>query len=349
VTEATTEIHWYIQRGTEKIGPLTRSEIVQRAKDKQLKSSDFIWHDGLGEWQPAAKLSELMRGNAQSTETSGEERTSPKEGKARSKDKDVVQSINRLDNRVHGASKALFDAMGVAGKDDVPALFLKENYFGGRIKRGLPIEILKGKAAKYLTILFSWLYLLVVFLLLGSAWQFLPLRKTEFLSIRLRRRVQPTAVFPFAVTYLVQLMVGQILIGLILFISSIGASVVSAIIKDSTPFFFLAALSALLWVISVGWFFYCNYTLWRLFRDAEEDGLLEYQAILEYGYPKKVRLIGGISTAGLEEQLTGVMSLCETLSKTDFSPWEQLTVHGDASQRGLIGRTWMKVSSIFMG
>ncbi len=347
MSETANKIYWYVQRGTEKIGPLTRSEIVQRAKDKQLKSSDFIWHDGLGDWQPASKLQELMRASAPSTEAGSEERSSPNERKARSKD--VAQSINRFDDRVQGVSKALFEAMGVAGKDDVPALFLKENYFGGRIKRGLPIEILKGKAAKYLTILFSWLYLFVVFLLLGSAWQFLPLRKTEFLSIRLRRRVQPTAVFPFAVTYLVQLMVGQIIIGLLLFISSIGASIVSAIIVDPTPFFFLAALTALLGVISVGWFFYCNYTLWRLFRDAEEDGLLEYQAILEYGYPKKIRLIGGISTAGLEEQLTGVMSLCETLSKTDFSPWEQLTVHGDASQRGLIGRMWMRVSSIFTG
>jgi DNA-directed RNA polymerase subunit RPC12/RpoP len=280
-------------------------------------------------------------GEAPSTSTAS---AGAKTNKGPTKGAAALDSIKKLDSQVEQAERALIDALSMTEKDDTAAIFLKANYLAGRTKRGLNIEILKGKAAMILTLVFSWFYILVVLWALGSAWQFLPLRKTEFISITLRRRARFSALIPFAIAYFVRLVVGIIVISLLVVSTGCVSVVASYIVNDPTPLMLLALASVIGGLLSFLWCLYCNYTLAKMMRGIDEEALLEYQAVLEYGYPTKVALIKGISSAGLDKQLAGLMTLCDTLSKTEFSPWEQVTLHN--ARQGFLGRTWAGLKSM---
>jgi hypothetical protein len=270
-----------------------------------------------------------------------------KDGRGPGKGTAALDSVKRLDSQLEQASKALIDALAITEKDETAAIFLRANYLGGRTKRGLSFEFLKGTAALILTVVFSWLYILVVLWLLGSAWQFLPLRKTEFLSITLRRRARFSAVIPFAIAYFVRLTMGSIIIGVVWTLASCFSGVAAGVIKDPTPLAILGIASLVAGLLAFLWYLYCNYTLAKMFRSIDEEGILEYQATLAYGYPRKVTLIKGISSAGLEKQLAGLIALCDTLSKTEFSPWEQVTVHN--ARQGFVSRTLGGLKALVAG
>ncbi len=271
----------------------------------------------------------------------------PRESKGPARAGAALDPFKKFDSQLDQASRALIDALSVTEKEDNPAIFLKENYLGGRTRRGLSMEFLKGTTAMILTIIFSWAYILIVLWLLGSAWQFLPLRKTEFLAIRLRRRARLAAVIPFAIAYFARLLVAYVVVGLLLGLAGCFSAIAAAVVKDVTPLAILGLAGLVGGGLLTLWYLYCNYTLSKMLRNVEEEGLLEYQAVVEYGYPRKVALIKGISSAGLEKQLAGLMTLCDTLSNTEFSPWEQVTLHG--ARQGLISRTLGGLKSMVAG
>lgn len=259
----------------------------------------------------------------------------------------ALGSMKRLDSQFEQASKALIDALTITEKDETAAIFLKANYLGGRTRRGVSVDFLKGTAGLVLTLVFSWLYILVILWLLGSAWQFLPLRKTEFLSITLKRRARFSAVIPFAIVYFVRLTVGEIVISVLSGCVSVCSLVAAYVIKDPRLLAIAVLASFVAGILSFLWYLYCNYKLAKMFREIDEEGILEYQAALSYGYPRKVTLIKGISSAGLEIQLAGLIALCDTLSKTEFSPWEQVTLH--SARQGFISRSFGALKSLVVG
>jgi hypothetical protein len=73
--------------------------------------------------------------------------------------------------------------------------------------------------------------------------------------------------------------------------------------------------------------------------------LMRTKVYLEYGFPRKYRLLCGYSDAPLQNQVAGVKSLCEAISRSEFAPWPQISTHG--STGGLIGAIYGRVSQLF--
>jgi len=59
----------------------------------------------------------------------------------------------------------------------------------------------------------------------------------------------------------------------------------------------------------------------------ELDNLHRTEIVFEYGFPNKHLLLFGISDAPIDQQMEGVLMLCEAISKAEFSRWDQFTAH----------------------
>jgi hypothetical protein len=63
------EKRYFLKKEKITLGPFT----LNKLKEKQLKSSDLVWHDGLSDWTPSGNLAEFQTGAT--TLTTGDERT----------------------------------------------------------------------------------------------------------------------------------------------------------------------------------------------------------------------------------------------------------------------------------
>ena len=52
---------WYIARGQQQKGPLTREQIIGAIKSEQLKDSDFLWKKGMAQWVLLASLPDFAK------------------------------------------------------------------------------------------------------------------------------------------------------------------------------------------------------------------------------------------------------------------------------------------------
>jgi hypothetical protein len=77
------------------------------------------------------------------------------------------------------------------------------------------------------------------------------------------------------------------------------------------------------------------------------DGLLRSAITLEYGFPRKYKLLQGISDAPIEKQLAGFSKLCRAIAKSTFSPWDQFSTHESHTGSGLVSATLNKIKGLY--
>lgn len=50
---------WYAESQGQRVGPMPRAQLTTLAAEGKLTPESLVWHDGLSDWTPAGKLSEL--------------------------------------------------------------------------------------------------------------------------------------------------------------------------------------------------------------------------------------------------------------------------------------------------
>lgn len=338
---------WHYSIDGEKLGPVSTPELRRLASIGQIAPTDLVWKDGMTDWIPASRIKDLFpagasgkpRANAPSGDGTGVSPTAlitEGAGKMTEGAGKMLEHVGRFSTQMHDISSSMFQSEAGAERDNHPAIFVREKYFGGCIQKGMNPNILHSLGSTILTILFSWVYLIAILYQMGAAWQFLPFHRTEFLSVRLRRRVRPAVIVPAIITWVVQVFA----VSFVLY-AGLGIAALVAAKLEIGAFAAMAGLIAL--GLSALWYAICNYTALKLIRGLDPDTLFDYQAVLEYGYPRKVALIRGTSGASVEQQLEGVLALCEKLSTVEFSRWDQVTTHG---RDGLMGGIWNRVQNL---
>ncbi len=197
-----------------------------------------------------------------------------------------------------------------------PAVFLQEQYFGGRTRIGTPLSTMGGILYFVGAAVFSWGYLVPFLWSTTSAWEFLPFTNTELARITLRQKILWSRVLPVAAVW----------------------SVCMAVVTILTILFTMAhpALGFLVWL--------AGYVLSNLGAAVLLKGianqLARSQIALQYGFPIKYQLLSGVSDAPIEQQIEGVLHLCQALAKAKFSRWDQFSSHGgrDGVLNAVFGR-----------
>lgn len=49
--------NWYVQKGNQRLGPMSLEAIQSMASSGQLAPNDYVWTDGMANWQPASTQS----------------------------------------------------------------------------------------------------------------------------------------------------------------------------------------------------------------------------------------------------------------------------------------------------
>jgi len=57
------EGQWYYTQNGQQTGPISFYQLQQLANTGGLKSSDYVWTDGQGDWKPAGEIAGLFAGN----------------------------------------------------------------------------------------------------------------------------------------------------------------------------------------------------------------------------------------------------------------------------------------------
>ena len=57
------EGQWYYTQSGQQVGPVSFYQLQQLANSGTLKSSDYVWTDGQGDWKPADEIVGLFAGN----------------------------------------------------------------------------------------------------------------------------------------------------------------------------------------------------------------------------------------------------------------------------------------------
>ena len=57
------EGQWYYTQNGQQTGPISFYQLQQLANTGTLKSSDYVWTDGQGDWKPASEIVGLFAGN----------------------------------------------------------------------------------------------------------------------------------------------------------------------------------------------------------------------------------------------------------------------------------------------
>ncbi|MCZ2341840.1 MAG: DUF4339 domain-containing protein [Bacteroidales bacterium] len=344
------EAEWYYAVNDQRNGPVTVAELRQLAQMGKIGPESMVWKDGMEEWKPASRIRGLLppapttagaataRAGTGTNTTSGTDATQAAaqvvaDGVATAGR--VLDQVGRFGDQMHRFSSSMFQSEG-GRDDDHPAIFVRGKYFGGCIQKGLPASTLRSFGSTLLAVLFSWAYLGLILYLMGAAWQFLPFHRTEFLSVRLRRRVRPSVIVPVIITWAVQMFAVYLL-------CLLGMAVAAGLAKTADSSGILALAGMAVGAITLLWYGICNFIALKALQNLESDGLFDFQAILEYGYPRKVALIRGTSGGSMEQQLEGVLTLCEQLGTVEFGRWDQVTTHG---REGMLGGIWNRVQNL---
>lgn len=50
---------WFVQRGSQRVGPMTRLELIRAMQTKMVYTHDLAWHEGPAAWQPISDIHEF--------------------------------------------------------------------------------------------------------------------------------------------------------------------------------------------------------------------------------------------------------------------------------------------------
>jgi hypothetical protein len=201
-----------------------------------------------------------------------------------------------------------------------PAILVEEQYFGGRTRIGTPLSAM-GELLFYVgAAVFSWAYLIPFLRSTTSAWEFLPFTNTELVRINLRQKILWSRVLPVKAVWLVCLAVATVL-----------------------TFLFAMAHPALGFLVWLAGYVFSNLGAALLLKGIANK-LARSQITLQYGFPIKYQLLSGLSDAPLEEQIEGVLHLCQALTKAKFSRWDQFSSHG--GRDGMLNAVFGRVSQL---
>lgn len=308
---------WHYSKAGKQHGPVSAADLKALVKSGELAPTDLIWKEGLAEWKTAGSIKGL---------TDYTDNAPPNHASNSATAKKLFQRAEQFAQQV---GKIATEAVAPSSINELskdsgqPAVFLREEFFGGRTQIGVPPESINSLGVMLGMILFSWPYVVPFLYSLGSSWEFLPFQRTEFVLIRLRQRIMWMRLLPFFVMWMLIIFA----IGIVALILTIFASgifhYISQWLGGSTGLF--AAL------VFVSGFFIGNFVVWRQLANQDSSALLRCQIVLEYGFPKKHVLLSGLSDAPVSHQIDGVLKLCAALSKTEFSSWEQFSSHSDQS------------------
>lgn len=283
---------WYYTNNGQKTGPITDLQLKQFVSTGEIKPTDSLWKEGMADWRPANSFKGLFQEAASSPPIANETLAPKNIWKNMSKMADTISSVTA-------------DSLGQDDEErNKPAIFLHEQYFGGRTRIGSNLKPLQTLGGKVVASIFSWFYLLSVIKGTISSWQFLPFRHTEYAKITLRQSIRWDKIFPIFATWI------------IIMIATLPISI--SITFAAGPIGMLAILFGL--VIT-------NLIACQMISSMELDNLHRTEIVFEYGFPNKHLLLFGISDAPIDQQMEGVLMLCEAISKAEFSRWDQFTAH----------------------
>lgn len=331
---------WFYSRNGERRGPVSSSELRRLAATGQLLPSDLVWKEGMENWVRASSSSDLF---PDASEPPAPPPPVDVPGGTRSAKETAKKIFERAESFARQVSTIARDAVSPTGFDELsqdtekPGIFLRDEFFGGRTRIGAPMSSLKTTGAFVGSLLFSWAYLLPFVTSLGSSWEFLPFSRTEFVRIRLRQRIVWQRLVQILLMWCMT-MFAFLVAALILFAFGAGlAQMLSEVLGASIGF-----LGSLVFVAG---YFVANGMAWKQLAGLTVEDLHRCQISLEYGFPRKYQLLSGLSDAPVAKQIDGVLKLCDAISKTQFSSWDQFSTHGD-NGHGLLGALFSRVSNI---
>ncbi len=292
---------WYYTKNGEKCGPITDLQLKQLAESGEIKPTDMLWKEGMAEWKSANLFKALFNSAPMAPQP-------PEQFSA----KKLWQNVGKVANQISAASSDVLSGDDSNGSQ--PAIILHSNYFGGRTRIGLDLKPLSTFSGTIVAAIVSWLYILSVIKSTISAWHFLPFGRTEYIKIKLEQSVKWNKIFPVFVTWLVFIII----------------SIVAALI-------FIPILNIFAILVFLFGYVVSNIIACQMISGFDINKMHMSVIKLEYGFPHKYSLLHGISDAPTNQQLDCVLSLCEAISKSDFSKWEQFTAHS-SGQSGMISR-----------
>jgi hypothetical protein len=201
-----------------------------------------------------------------------------------------------------------------------PAVFLHDQYFGARTRIGSPASAIGGMLYYVGAAIFSWAYLIPLLKSTTSAWEFLPYTNTELVRINLRQRILWSRVFPVQVIW---------------FVCVVAVFVFTFLSNIAHP--------ALGLLVFLGGYVFANLSAAVLLTGITNK-LARTQITLQYGFPVKYQLLSGVSDAPIEQQIEGVLHLCQALAKAKFSRWDQFSSHG--SRDGVLHAVFGRVGQL---
>jgi hypothetical protein len=204
-----------------------------------------------------------------------------------------------------------------------PAVFLSEEYFGGRTRIGTPTSAMRGILFDVAVALLSWPFLCAFLASTVSAWEFLPFSRTEFVRIQLGQKILWSRLLPVFAIWVICIIV---------------TGVLSAVMTQMAGL--IGALVALAGLIL------SNLAAGYLVKGIAHR-LARSRITLDYGFPVKYRLLMGISDAPAEEQIEGVLQLCQALARSEFGPWDQFSAHGGGN--GTINAVFRRLTRLLPG
>jgi hypothetical protein len=336
---------WFYTQNGEKHGPVSSAELRQLATSGQLLPTDLIWKEGMPNWVKASSTTDLFPAGAGTVppDPAGDTPVAAASSAAASAKERAKKFFQRAESIANKVGTIARDAVAPSGFDELsqdterPGIFLREEFFGGRTKIGAPMGSLKTTGAFVGSLLFSWAYLLPFVASLGSSWEFLPFSRTEFVRIRLRQQIIWQRIMQIVLTWCM-VMFAFFIAAIVLVAFGTGlAEMLSTILGGSVVF--------LAFLVFVGGYFVANGIAWSQLSGFTVEDLHRCQICLEYGFPRKYQLLSGLSDAPVTKQLDGVLKLCEAISKTEFSSWDQFSTHGDSGS-GIVAAMFSRLRGL---
>ena len=233
---------------------------------------------------------------------------------------DVLKHAGRTAKSIGQFTSDIVRPQGSDEYSKGPAIFLREEYFGGRTRIGTPLSTMNGPLFYAGAAIFSWPYLIAFLQSTTSAWEFLPFSRTELVRIHLSQKILWMRVLPIFAVWTVCM--------ILTLIAGVGLTFATVIL--GLPVLLIGGVLA-------------NLAAAHL-RKGIADNLLRSQITLRYGFPTKHQLLAGVSDAPVEDQIGGVLQLCQALAKSQFSRWDQFSSHG--SPDGMMGAMFNRVTQL---
>lgn len=234
--------------------------------------------------------------------------------------KEVLEQAGRTTKSI---GQFASDIVRPQGSDDYSrgaAIFLREEYFGGRTRIGTPLSTMQGPLFYAGAAIFSWPYLIAFLQSTTSAWEFLPFSRTELVRIQLSQKILWMRVLPIYAIWMVCMTI-TLIAGIVLTFATVILGL---------PILLIGCVLS-------------NLAAAQLLKGIA-NSLHRSQITLRYGFPTKHQLLAGVSDAPVEEQLDGVLQLCQALAKCQFGRWDQFSSHG--SRDGVVGATFDRVTQL---